>query len=120
MTSQLPHCVQIIQALGPTIVSLVIGLVAVWIAFSQWRTAENARRQHLFDKRFAMYKATSSILAQVLASCLFDRALKPNAHLEYLGEISGGRFLFNKQVYSYMEEERGAAKKRLRPSGFHR
>lgn len=43
-----------------------IGILAIVIAFQQWRTNRNKLKLELFDKRFAVFQATRSFLSSVL------------------------------------------------------
>jgi hypothetical protein len=53
-TSELPYCVQLIQALGPTL--------SLSLRPRQWRTAHDKLSLDLFEKRFAVYEATKNFL----------------------------------------------------------
>jgi hypothetical protein len=57
--------VQIIQALGPTIVAIVVGLIAAYIAYRQWKTSHDKLRFDLFDRRLSVYEATRRLISKV-------------------------------------------------------
>ena len=61
--SQLPLCVQYVQALAPTFVAIVAAGIAGYIAFRQWRTAQDRLSFDLFEKRFAAYEATQRLIS---------------------------------------------------------
>jgi hypothetical protein len=52
---QLPICLQYVQALGPTLVSLIVGTAVVYVALRQWFTARDKVRLDLFEKRFGIF-----------------------------------------------------------------
>jgi len=60
--SQLPYCVQYVQALGPTVVAVVAALFALYIGLRQWRTAHYRLSLDMFEKRFAVYKAVKDFV----------------------------------------------------------
>jgi hypothetical protein len=60
--SELPYCVQLVQALGPTVVAVIAAFIAGYIAWRQWRTAHDKLSLDLFEKRFAVYEATKNFL----------------------------------------------------------
>ena len=63
-TSQLPLCVQYVQALEPpTFVAIVAAGIAGYIAFRQWRTAHDRLSFDLFEKRYAVYQATQGLIS---------------------------------------------------------
>jgi hypothetical protein len=65
MPSQLPFWLQYVQALGPTTVAVVVGAVAAYIAWRQWRTANDRLRFDLFEKRAAVYEAIGHLIGNV-------------------------------------------------------
>lgn len=58
MQSTLPEAIQWLQALGPTLVTFAIGMFGGYIAWRQWRTAQDKIQLDLFDKRFSVYLDT--------------------------------------------------------------
>ncbi len=55
MQLNVPEWMQWLQALGPTISSVVIGSIAAYVAWRQWRTAQDKIQLDLFDRRFALF-----------------------------------------------------------------
>jgi hypothetical protein len=99
-TSQLPYYIQIITALGPLIVTAVIGTFAAYIAWQQWRTAEKKRNQDLFDRRFAVFEAARNFLGDIQMHGKPSR----KAIRAYVIGTSGAEFLFDDDVHHYLKE----------------
>jgi len=97
---QLPHWVQIVQALGPTFVTIVAALIAGFIAYRQWKTAHDKLRLDLFDKRFAIYRAYFHASAAALGRW-------PNRE-EVLSEFTSlkgqSNFLFGADASRFIDE----------------
>jgi hypothetical protein len=57
-----PHWTAYLSALGTPIVALIAAGWGGYIAWRQWRTAQNRLRLDLFDKRFAAYAAARDVM----------------------------------------------------------
>jgi len=106
MKSELPACIQYIQALGPTVVAVVVGTIAAYIAWRQWRTAHDRLRFDLYEKRFAVYEATKK-LSDAATMHVDPKALHgsrvsaENLHA-YLNTIRGSQFLFDGDARKFL------------------
>lgn len=60
--SQLPYWKEYVQALGPTVVAIVVGFIAALIAYRQWKTAHYQLCLDMFEKRFAVYTAIKNLI----------------------------------------------------------
>jgi hypothetical protein len=60
-STPLPYSIQIIQALGPTVAAVIIGLVAAYVAYQQWRTAHARLKLDLFNQRFEIFQVLDEI-----------------------------------------------------------
>jgi hypothetical protein len=80
-----------LQALGPTIVAVVVGLVASYIAWRQWQTAKHRLRLDMFDRRLAVYNAVKNLIGivQVHGGTLHDDLQR------FYRDIRGAEFLFD-------------------------
>lgn len=82
-----------------TIASLVIATSVAFIGFQQYRLASAKFKLELFDRRYAIYKATQKYLSIILQK----------AHVEYsesitfLSETQDAFFLFGPEVAEYLE-----------------
>ena len=94
-----------LQALGPTIVAVVVGCVASGIAWRQWRTANYRLRFDLYEKRSAVYEAIRYLIGQV--------QLHGQITAEELGEfytgIRGAEFLFDGDTRDFIRRIRDTA-----------
>ena len=50
----------------------LIALLAVAIAYQQWRLNRANLRERLFDRRFELFKASQAFLSEILAKATFD------------------------------------------------
>jgi hypothetical protein len=97
---QLPYGIQIVQALGPMVVALVVAAIAGLIAYRQWKTAHDKLRLDLFDKRFNIYRAYFRASAAALGRW-------PDRHdvLAQFTSLKGqSKFLFGTEAAKFIEE----------------
>ena len=99
MQNQLPYWVQIIQALGPTIVAVVAACIAGLIALRQWKTAHDKIRLDLFDKRFHIYTAFFSAAHAALVKSP-DRL---KIYAEFVALKGQSQFLFGRDAADFIE-----------------
>lgn len=93
-----------IPYLAPT-ATLIVGCMVAFIAWQQWRVAENKLRLDLFDRRYKVYDATRKFL-----SCIVQEASFSDAQLfEFYGGTSDAKFLFGPEVVDYLAEIRKRA-----------
>lgn len=102
----LPEFVQWIQALGPTVVSVVTALIAGLVgivAYRQWRTAREKLVLDLFQRRFNIYVAAKSGVDQVMISA----STRNNDSIRNVS-VAGSEavFLFGNDVCKYLESVR--------------
>jgi hypothetical protein len=89
--NQLPLWFLYIQALGPAIVAIIAALIAGYIALRQWWTAHDRLRLDMYDKRFAVYEATKTLIN---AAAVQGQAMQDDLNHFYDG-IRGAEFLFD-------------------------
>jgi hypothetical protein len=99
---QLPYWLQIIQALGPSIAAIVVGSIAGYVAYRQWRTASNRLRFDLFEKRYAMYEKLQDVVGTVLA----NGTVEYNELGTFYRATRGVEFLFGPEIERYLAEIR--------------
>jgi hypothetical protein len=96
--SQLPYWVQYVQALAPAVVAIIAALIAGYIAWRQYKTAHYRLCLDMFEKRFAVYKATQNLIIAVTSH--------GGATREELGEfyngIRGAEFLFDGETRDFV------------------
>jgi hypothetical protein len=96
--SELPGWLQYIQALGPTIVAIVVGAIAAYIAYRQWLTAHYRLRFDVYEKRFAAYDATRSLISTIT----FHGQTTPEDLGNFYNGIKGAEFLFDGGTRDFM------------------
>ena len=98
--AQLPMWMQYLQVFGPIFVALAVGGLAWLIAWRQWRTANYRLCFDLFEKRYAIYVATKSLVEKV--------AVHGQITLGDLGDyqrtIEGAEFLFGGEARIYFQK----------------
>lgn len=92
-----PHWTAYLSALLTPIVA-VLGSV---IAYRQWRTAQNKLKHELFDRRFVVYSAATTLLASIMSS---GRA-KDDELFKFLSATRDAKWLYNSEIADYLEKE---------------
>jgi hypothetical protein len=92
-----------VAAIAQLITTLVVGLIAAYIAWRQWRTSHDRLILDLFERRFQSFQELTIVISQGLN--------KPHPDTKDLGDFDRAsekaRFLFGPEVYSYLREVRG-------------
>jgi hypothetical protein len=79
-------------------VTLLIGIVAGFIAYQQWKLARQKLKLDLFEKRYKVYDATRKFLSVILRDANFtDKDL-----FEYYASTSDSVFLFEEDLVLYL------------------
>jgi hypothetical protein len=89
------------------LITALIGLIAVYIAYQQWKTNRanqetNSKRlkMELYEKRFAIYDSARTFLRDtVVTSSVTDGML-----VKYWAGINSARFLLDDELTKYLEE----------------
>lgn len=103
--AELPYWMKIVEALGPTIVALValvVAAIAGLITYRQWRTTHDTLRLGLFKKRYAIFEATMTILAETVSR----GTVTSNEIRQWYRSIKGAEFLFSKKIVEYLRQLR--------------
>lgn len=80
----------------------VVALLALYIAWAQWRTARDKLRLDLFEKRVRVYDAVINALNEFYREAKFS----PEGFAEYQLGVSGAQWLFGEEVQAYLKEFR--------------
>lgn len=75
-----------------------IAIIAVYIAWQQWRTAEGKRKQDLFDKRYKFY---TSIWETYSSSIIIPNA-QPLEKTDFLDSTHEAELLFGKDIVEHI------------------
>jgi hypothetical protein len=97
--NQLPYSLQVIQALGPTLVAVVVGLFAGYIGWRQWLTGNYRLRLDMFNRRYSMYEATKLLFSKIA----INGSVTSTDFAEFREKIRGAEFFFDgeaKQFFS--------------------
>ncbi len=79
--------------------TLIVGCMVAFIAWQQWRVAENKLRLDLFDRRYKVYDTTRKFLAGIVREASFSDAQL----FEFYGGTSDAGFLFGSEVVDYLD-----------------
>jgi hypothetical protein len=104
-TTQLPYCIQVIQALGPSFVAIVAAGIGGLIAYRQWRTVQAKLKLDLFNERYKVFEVIDQINRAAL------EAKGENWTGEYLSKMKEAmsrmhrlRLLFPTQIGSQVDK----------------
>lgn len=89
------------------IFSTIIGFLAVYIAYRQWKSDERIKRleelkfkHELFEKRFAIYLTARNFLRDIVVNSSVTNEMLIN----FWNGISSARFLLNDDLTKYLED----------------
>lgn len=83
----------------------VIAVLGAYIAFQQWRTANNKFRLDMFDRRFAVYKATITVVSIVAHRSVVTRQEAEAFEIA----VRGAKFIFDDDVGAYLDKVQESA-----------
>ena len=89
---------ELVKGLPAAFVALVIGLIATWITYNQYKVARAKLNLDLFDKRHHIFQKAWELLSQ---------ASGPNSakmRLDFTNLIPEASFIFGKNIETYMYE----------------
>lgn len=84
--------------------ALLVPMVAVFgafIAYRQWRTAQNKLKLDLFDRRLVVYEAARDYISSVMTSGKTTQ----EKEFEFLTGTRGAKWLFDDEIVQYLDEE---------------
>jgi hypothetical protein len=104
LLSEYSSTIKLLEKFIPAILAFFAAIVASGIAYGQYRTSRNQLQVaqerlkfDLFEKRFAVYKATSSLIQTVAV----QGQLVPSDLQDFYKAISGAEFLFDDETRDY-------------------
>lgn len=80
--------------------SVVTALIALYIAFQQWKTNRDKVKLDLYDRRYKIYDETR----RFIASAVRNGDLTNDDFSKFYSVLPEARFLFQEDVYCYMQE----------------
>jgi len=84
------------------ILTLVIGLLAILIAYWQHRTGKDRLRLDLYEKRFSVYITFRNVVLEIQK----EGAISSEGLAEFFAKIIESDFLFKKDIIEYKNEFR--------------
>ena len=79
----------------------VVAIFAVTIAYRQWRTAQNKLKLDLFERRHAIYDGVRVYLTSVMVT----GRTTSESELKYLEATRGAKWLLNDDIDSYLHKD---------------
>ncbi len=76
----------------------LLGVIVIYIAWQQWQTNRNKLKLELFDKRFIVFNATRQVLSVVLR----DGTTNDISLEEFRVSILDASFLFDGKMHDYL------------------
>ena len=80
--------------------TVVIGCIALYIAYQQWQTNHRKLELDLYDRRLRLYQATTKYISVVLA----DFKPKLEDLFEFRRETAEAHFLYGRDITAYLDE----------------
>ena len=78
----------------------IIGIIAVYIAFQQWRTNALKSKLDLFDRRFNVFLKVRRILSSVVP----EGSAKEEEFLKFRSDVAEAYFVFGQEIEDYLDE----------------
>ena len=85
------------KGLPAAFAAIVIGAIAAWIAFQQWRVTRAKLNLDLFERRLSIYRATDKYLLESLSG-------GSQGFLDSIEGLDAASFLFGSEVSAYLRE----------------
>ena len=89
---------ELVKGLPAAFVALVIGAIATWIAYNQYKVARAKLNLDLFDKRHHIFQKTWECLSQIYGENSKKRLQ------DFTNLIPEASFIFGKDIGNYMKE----------------
>jgi len=94
-----PHWTAYLTAL----LTPIVAFLGIYIAYQQWKTAENKLKHELFDRRFSVYDAARTFLMSIAESHKSIELLK--AQCEFFSKTREAKWLLNTTIADYLHKE---------------
>lgn len=85
-------------SLIPPFLSVLVAALVAWIAYQQYRLAQERFKLDLFDKRFAVFEATRTFLRAIVTEAKLDL----DELFRYRRETQDATFLFGPEIDCYL------------------
>ena len=87
-------------ATGTGVGTVVNGSIAAWIAYQQYTLGQRQHTHELYEKRFAVFKATQKFLS----TALLEGKLEYPDVFQFRPSLQDSNFLFDAPLTDYLEE----------------
>ncbi|MGD0137401.1 MAG: hypothetical protein ABSD28_00870 [Tepidisphaeraceae bacterium] len=94
------YTTDVLKALTP----LVIGLLAAYIAYQQWRTNHRKLKLDLFDRRYKVYQAARQLLNVTETGGATDDVTVRTMVREFQHDVQQGAFIFPPSVLAVLQQ----------------
>ncbi|HTV35576.1 MAG TPA: hypothetical protein VMF12_04020 [Xanthobacteraceae bacterium] len=94
-----PDFIQLLKALGPTLVAVVVGGLAGYIGWRQWQTGNYRLRLDMFDRRYAMYEATKLLFGTIA----INGSVTSSDFADFREKIRGAEFFFDGEARQFFQ-----------------
>ena len=87
-------------------ITLIIGIIAGYIAWQQWRTNREKLRLDLYQKRFSVYESTLAYYQFVIAQDGFTKEEQDKIDINFIKSFRESQFLFSLEdgIFTLLEE----------------
>ena len=92
-----PHWTSYISAL----LTPIVACLGIYIAFRQWKTAQNKQKHDLFDRRFTVYDEARKFIASIMTS----GRVNDEELYKFLYGTREAKWLFDLCVEDYLDKE---------------
>jgi hypothetical protein len=93
-----PHWTSVLSAL----ITPVVAIVVVYIAYRQWLTAKDKLKLDLFEKRFKVYEASIKFISSIIN----NNGMVSNEDMnDFIFNKNCSKWLFNEEIYGYLSEQ---------------
>lgn len=78
-----------------------IAILGSYIAWRQWKTAQNKLKLDLFNRRLSVFEATEKIIGTVFR----EGIVTEEDRIDFLRGTKNSKWLFNSDISDYLQEE---------------
>jgi hypothetical protein len=89
-----PMTLATLSTVSSALLTPVVALLAMYIAYRQWRTAQNKLKLDLFERRVAIYEAAQSYVHH----CRHEQRIDAIIEQAFADRTSGAKWLLNDEV----------------------
>lgn len=84
-----------------SLLTLIIALIAISIAYFQWKTNSDRLKHELFDRRYEQFMAVKKLVAFIQNT----GSISSEEEQRFFSGINGMRFIFDEELAKYVNED---------------